>query len=354
MRDASGRLVWGALGFVLVLISLLAVAGSFFAPQAVAAELQNRSLQLSNSSAGAANVAYQVGFTIATAGALGSIDVLFCSNSPLFDDPCMAPSGFDASSATLTSQTGAAGFSVAPSSTANEVILTRPSTVAAAVPASYTFTDVTNGSAAGSYYARISTFASSDASGAATDSGGLAFALNAAIDVQAYVPPFLLFCSGNTISAFDCGTAAGDFIDLGDFSADKTSSGTTQLVVATNGQSGYDITANGTTLESGNNEIPELDQPAAAQPGAGQFGINLRANTNPAVGASPAGPGSGGPVNGYDTPNQFKYHSGDSIAASPHADDYRKYTISYIVNIAHGQPVGVYASTFTYVATANF
>lgn len=354
MSRASGKVLFGSLATSFVVVSLLVGAGPLFLRQASAAELLNRSVRLSDGTAGAANVTYDVGFTTATVGAIGSITIEFCANSPLFQDPCTAPSGFDASSTTLSAQSGVTGFSVSPSSTANEIILTRPSTVAAATAASYTFDGIANASVVGSYYARLSTYASTDASGTATDIGGLAFALNAAIDVRAYVPPFLLFCSGNTISAFDCDTATGDFLDLGNFSADKTSSGTTQLVAATNGQNGYNISVSGTTLESGNNVISPLNSATAARPGTGQFGINLHANTSPAVGSDVTGPGHGAATSGYDTANAFEYHSGDVIASSPHADDYRKYTISYIVNIAHDQPVGIYASTFTYVAVANF
>jgi hypothetical protein len=340
--------------FVLMVVLLSVGAGLILMGRTSAAELAPRSLELSDSTAGATNVTYQTAFTLATAGAVGSISIEFCSNSPLLTDPCTAPNGLDVSGAVLTNQTGATGFSISSSSTANDIILTRPSTVNAAVSASYTFSSITNPSADGSHYGRFLTYASSDASGPSTDTGGVAFALNAAVDVNAVVPPFLLFCSGNTIAAFDCNAAVGNYLDLGDLSATHAGAGTSQLLVATNGQSGYGISVKGTTLESGNNVLRALTAPTTSQPGTSQFGINLRANTNPTVGANPTGPGTGAPTANYDAANEFTYNANDLIARATQPEDYRKYTVSYLANITTSQPVGIYASTFTYVALANF
>lgn len=339
-------------GALLVVVAA-GVAPAFFS-RAAAAELSPRSIELSDSTTSAANTTYDVSFTLATPGALGSISIEFCSNSPLQTDPCTAPAGFDASTASLTSQAGATGFSISSNSTANDIILTRPSTVSGAVAVSYTFAGITNPSAAGSFYGRLQTFASSDASGPATDIGGVAMALNAAVRVNATVPPYLLFCTGNTIAAFDCNTASGDYLDLGLLSPAHAVAGTTQLLVATNAQSGYGISVSGSTLVSGNNAIPTGSSPSPSQPGVNQFGLNLRANSNPTVGSNPTGPGTGAPTGGYDTANAFTYHSGDLIASASTSDDFRKYTVTYLVNISPSLPVGVYSSTFTYVATASF
>ena len=130
--------------------------------------------------------------------------------------------------------------------------------------------------------------------------------------------------------------------------------GTTQFVTATNAQSGYSVYIQGNTLTSGNNVIPSLVTPTASQTGNAQFGINLRSNTNPSTGNDPTGPGNGSPVGNYNLVNRFTYNSGDTIASSSAADDFRLYTVSYIVNVDKTQPVGVYASTFTYICLANF
>ncbi len=141
---------------------------------------------------------------------------------------------------------------------------------------------------------------------------------------------------------------------MGEFSSVHPNSGQSQLVTATNAQSGYNISVSGTTLESGNNIIPPMKTAGVPQPGVSQFGINLRANANPSVGANPSGPGHGAPTANYDQPNVYHYADGDVIVTSNFADDYRKYTVSYLVDVSHAQPAGVYASTFTYTALANF
>ena len=109
----------------------------------------------------------------------------------------------------------------------------------------------------------------------------------------------------------------------------------------------------GTSMTSGSNVLPALAG-APSQEGDAQFGINLRANSDPIIGEDPTGPGSGGVTVGYNAPNLFRFQSGDAIATTSNPDDYRKYTVSYIVNVDENQPGGVYSTTLTYVALANF
>jgi hypothetical protein len=315
--------------------------------------LPQRSLLLLDSLPGA-TTSYTVSFTIATPATLGSISITFCSNDPLLTDPCDAPAGFDISGATLSAQTGETGFGIGSGTTANQLILTRPAAASSAQPVSYTLDNVVNPSSAGSYYARLQTFSSTDASGAETDHGGLAFAINTGVSISAKVPPYLLFCGGVSIPSFDCSTASGNYINFGDFSPTSTSSAQTQLLIATNAESGYAIDYGGTTLTSGNNVIPALATADVSRPGVSQFGFNLRANQDPAIGQDPQGPGAGGVLAGYDQPNLYKFVANDAVATAATTSDYKEYTISYIANISSSQPAGVYASTLTYVALANF
>lgn len=353
MRQLSGKIVSAAVTCLLVIV-LLGGAGPILTQKALAATLTSRSLEMSSSLAGAAGVTYKASFTIATAGTLGSIQVEFCSNSTFPDESCTAPAGLDASNAALVSETGVSGFSLSPNSTANNLILTRPPAFNGAVAASFRFDNITNPTNKGSYYARLLTYPTNDASGPYTDFGGLAFALNPLVNVSVQVPPYLTFCTGNTITGTDCSTAAGDYIDLGEFTPTHTSSGSSQFVVATNAQNGYNVSMSGTTLESGNNVIPAMPITRGPQPGVSQFGINLRANTNPLVGANPSGPGVGTPTTNYNQSNVYQYSDGNVISGSSAADRLRKYTVSYIVDVRSGQPAGIYVSTFTYTALGNF
>jgi hypothetical protein len=354
MRPIANKFSSGLIVLVLIMVSLLLGVGSFYSSKASAAYLGTRFLELSDNNAGANSVTYNTSFDIATVGTIGSIEIEFCSNSTFISDPCTAPAGLDATGATLAGQSGVTGFSISGASTANNIILTRTAAAAGTVTADYVFKNMKNPSSEGSYFVRLTTYPTEDASGAPTDHAGIAFAINPGVGVSITIPPYLLFCVGVTISGTDCSTTTGDFVDLGDFSSSATSSGQSQMVVATNGKSGYSISANGTTLESGINSIPAVQPSAPAIPGISQFGINLRANSKPVIGANVTGPGHGDPTFNYDQSNIYYYKDGDTIATATAPEDLRKYTVSYIVDVNSSQPVGIYASTYTYVALANF
>jgi hypothetical protein len=178
--------------------------------------------------------------------------------------------------------------------------------------------------------------------------------INAGFTVNATVPPYLLFCVGTTIPNFNCSSASGAYVDFGFLTPDHTADAETQLLAATNAQNGYNIRPLGTTMTSGNNIIPALATDTPSQTGVSQFGLNVVADQQPSVGADPAGPGVGTAAPGYNVPNQYRFNSGEAIAQSAHADDFRRYTTSYIVNVSKVQAAGVYASTLTFVCLANF
>lgn len=339
---------------VFVVASLLLTGAKLlFSAKVYGAELSTRSLQLSDSIAGAHDITYNSSFTLATAGSLGSISFEFCSNSPFISDACTAPFGFDALNVAMTNQSGITNFNLSPNSTVNDIIITRPSTPVSAIPVSYTFSQLVNPTNNGSYYLRISTYPTTDASGAPTDTGALAFSINKNINVSAQVPPYLLFCTGVTIGGFDCSASTGNYVDYGELTADHTSAAVNQMLAATNAQSGYNIHLSGTTLTSGNNIINAMSG-QTSQPGQSQFGLNLRTNSVPQVGQDVQGSGTGSVASGYNVPNHYRFNSGDLLASSTHADDWRKYTVSYVVNVGSDQPGGVYVATMTYVCLANF
>ena len=342
--------------FALFLLALLVAVFSIFSGRhtVFAADLTQRAIKTSNNVATRANVIYELSMGYASTGPIGSVLIEFCIEGPLVGEPCSQPAGFDASAVTLTAQTGATGFTVFSGSTVNEIILTRPpAAISAGTSATYTLSGIQNPSNNGTLYARVLTFASSDASGPYTDSGGLALAISPAPTIQAQVPPFLLFCLGESITAFDCSSATDPFSDVGTLGPLVTGAAQSQLVVATNGAGGYSLWVLGGTMTSGNNTLPAMAG-GASQKGVSQFGINLVANTAPIVGQDVVGPGVATISPGYDTQNQFRYQSGDTLVTAPTPADFNKFTVSYIVNVANGQPGGVYATTLTYIVLANF
>lgn len=322
---------------------------------AQAALLQLRSVQLSDPTAGEQEVTYKFTFTTSTSGPLGSIMFKFCSNY-MYEptDPCIQPTGFDTSAASLNTSSGVTDFGLQTPPPTSELLLTRPvATIVAPQELSYEFTHITNPADIGSYYVRIATYASTDGTGPETDFGNVVFVTNADITITTEVPPYLLFCTGVTIDGFNCGTAEGGFISFGELSTVTTRSATSQMLASTNAPYGYSITLAGSTMTAGNNEIPPMTG-SPSRPGTSQFGLNARFNTGPSVGIDPVGPGLTEPSAPYNTPNQFRFQNGEIIASSGTTDDYRKLTVSYIVNRSVGQPPGKYVATISYICLANF
>jgi hypothetical protein len=99
-----------------------------------------------------------------------------------------------------------------------------------------------------------------------------------------------------------------------------------------------------------------MASPAGSVQNSQQFGINLVANTTPAIGANKSGTGSGIPTAGvYDTADQFKFNpSGEVVASATAATNTNTFTTSYIANINAVTAAGAYSTVLTYTATANF
>jgi len=341
---------------VFILVLLLAFASLLNkTPQVQAAGLSSRFNQISSSSISAV-ASYLFGFNYTdNSTQVGSVVFEFCSNDPLLSSPCTVPTGLDVSGAALAVQTGFTGFVIdSADTTANKLVIARPGAAApSAGQSTYRFNNITNPDSAGSYYVRLSTHSSLNGSGALIESGGLVFAILPTFNVVTEVPPYLAFCAAISLSGLDCSSASNFAIDFGELSTSSTSSGSSQFVVATNAGSGYSVTIDGPTMTSGSNIIPALSTPSASNTGSSQFGINLRANSTPSVGADPSTGGSGNPTANYNSANQFQYVPGDIIASSS-AVDSKKYTVSFITNIASDQAAGYYATTLSFICLANF
>ncbi len=324
-------------------------------PQASALTLLDTRYDLISTSAASANATHLIGFKITDPTTVGSIEFEFCSNNPLPATPCTAPTGFSASGVTLATQAGETGFGLHPNSTVNKIVLTRFPIAPTGNPASYKFTGIVNPGGAGSYYVRLRTFSSVDATGSDIQEGGLVFAIVNGVSVSAEVPPYLTFCAGVTITGIDCSSVNSFFIDMGEFRPSNTTRATSQFMIATNAQSGYTVTISGTTLTSGNNIIPAIAGASGPVVGTSQFGINLRANTNPTIGAEPAGPGVNAAIAAaYNNPNSYHYQTGETLVSSTNSDDFRKFTVSYMTDVSSGQAPGYYTTTLSFICLANF
>jgi hypothetical protein len=340
------------LKYVIVGYALAVLVGICLLPAATvqADQLIERSLDISTPLVSAVGN-YEFTFTLPDTTNIGAISFLFCTE-PLQGQPCIAPSGLDASHAVLTQQSGETGF-VIYSQNANYIQLERPPAPGHNEQLQYTFSNITNpASPTQTYFVRILTFPTFDGSGPFIDFGTVATATSTGVYINTIVPPILDFCVGITIPG-NCTTASGYFIQLGDFSTLKTSAASSMMEAGTNAISGVVITVNGATMTSGNYVINNLTSQTPSTIGTSQFGINLRANTNPVIGNDPAG-GSTVLALAYDVPNQYQFNDGDLVAYSPTTTNLVKLTVSYIVNISKLQTVGIYDTTITYICTASF
>lgn len=336
-----------------ILVAALIVASPLLLQVANASTLPSRSVTISDSAPSAVNT-HRYNFTIETVGSVGSIEFEYCTNSPEIGAFCNVPSGMDVDNAVLSSQSGETGFSIDNANTTpNRLVITRPAGLTSAIPVSYTFDNVTNHIQPRlTIFVRISTFASTDATGPRSDSGAVAYSTTGGISVSGFVPPYLTFCVG-VVVALNCANAIGTSLDFGEFSTNQPRFLTSQFSVATNDPAGYAATLAGTTMTSGNNTINPLNSPQSSQPGTSQFGMNLRSNSNPAVGANPSGGGASTIAANYNVPNQFVFIN-QVITSSTLPTDYNLFTASYIVNISDAQNPGIYSTTLTYIATAAF
>jgi hypothetical protein len=301
-----------------------------------------------------ATTSYTVGFEYNTITTVGSIDMLFCSD-PIPTDPCNPPAGLNVANAILSSQSGETGYSISRISP-NHIVLSRTPTMVGSEMSNYTFSNIVNPTdTSQSFSIRLSDYASTDASGPIIDLGSILGQVTPTLTLEAQVPPILIFCLGQQVSQ-DCSQVTGtDYTNLGDLQPDATLTTTSQMAVGTNASSGYTITVNGTTLSAGNNGITPIPTATPSIPGINQFGLNLVANTQPAIGNDPDGASNNAQLgSNYGIPNEFAYNDGDVVASAPNVSLVKRYTVSYIVNSAANLSPGVYTTTITFVCTGRF
>lgn len=346
--------------FIQIALAILVALFAIGMPRvAEAAQITGRSITLSSSAGAATGVTYSLAAAAlpTTGTAVKSVGVQMCTAA---SGACSTPSGFSASSSTLSSQPtglGAASGWTVNAGTAGELRIvnaanaTTPSGAVAIV-----WGGVANPTANNTtFYARITTY--SDAGWTTPlDSGTVALSTAQQITVTASVDETLTFCTGTSITGQNCGTVAGSSVALGALSTTGTGSGTSVMAASTNAATGYTISINGTTLTSGGNTIDAITTGAGAtsSQGSEQFGINLRDNATPNVGADPSGAGSFTYGTGYGTVDSFKFVTGNTVVSQAAAANASTYTVSYIANIAGTTEPGSYSATFTYIATANF
>lgn len=348
------------------------VSTALVAQPAQAAQVTSRSLAL-GSATPSATTTNLFTFIVPTTASIGSIGFEYCTTASGTCTSSAATTGVS-TSATLTDQSGATGFTLG-GNTANTTYITRTAaSITGGTTLSYTLSNVVNPSTATAttFFVRITTYTGTDGSTGPTDTGTVAASTAAAIVLTGTMPESLIFCTGGTVgttsSIPDCSTATTGAVSFNQlFSPTDTATATSQMAASTNAASGYVITVNGSTLTSGGNTIPAMPATAPGVRGTGQFGLNLRLNTTAtstvAVGAEVAAAPNGTSLRGqadtdYNVVDSFKFVTGNSVARSNNTvagpTNAQIFTVSYIVNVAGNQASGTYTSTLTYICTATF
>ena len=144
---------------------------------------------------------------------------------------------------------------------------------------------------------------------------------------------------------------------FGSFSSTAAATATASFVVTNYTSYGYIVQVEGAPPSNGSHQIDPILTSDTSQVGTEQFGINLVANTSPSsVGSNPDNgiSGFGEIATGYDTPNQYQFNSGDTIAQAPKSSGETIYTITYLVNVEALTPGGQYSSNQTLVVVGTY
>ena len=145
--------------------------------------------------------------------------------------------------------------------------------------------------------------------------------------------------------------------DFGPFSAAVATTSTTTFEVINYTSYGYIVQVYGNPPRNGSFEIDAMSSTGPSQTGTEQYGINLVANTSPvSLGANPDNGqfGNGAASTNYDTPNNYRYVSGETVANAPEPSGKTIYTISYIINAAALTPGGQYTANQTIIVTGTY
>jgi hypothetical protein len=339
-------------------------AVTFVQPISAAGAFSVESLTLSNPGVSAgATVTYTFTFKVATtATIIQSFEAKACTTAA---GACTTPAGF-VNTSSLNQPTGlgdASGWT-ANNATAGALRLVKSgdASTPSASSSTVTFTNVTNPTSVGTFFMRMTSF--SDAAWTTPiDSGNTTSSIVNAITVTATIDETLTFCVYN--SGGTCADTSTTPVGLGTLSIASTKTGTSKMDAATNAAGGLSITYYGDTLKNiGAQSIAAIGNTATTSNiGTSQFGINLAANTTPAVGSAPSG-GSVVATAPYDglagNVNKFAYVVSTATTPQPIASsgglpsNSTTMTISYIANITGSQAAGNYSTVVTYICSATF
>jgi hypothetical protein len=356
--------VVGALLLALILPSIVS-----------AAQLTERSIELSSSSKSAPGVTYKVNFTPTTTA--GAVLVDFCENSPLIGEECDVPAGFSFTTGGSVARLGSA---------TNTAIVTQAITATAT---SVTISGITNPSTVGPLYARIITYADADA--AATyvadqasnvnrlDEGGAAISITDTIGVSGAVLESMSFCVSGAVIADGCtGTIQAPTLKLGQQVGSAfalvpgvVSEGSIYTQISTNALKGAVVSLKSSTTGCGglvragaaNCDIaPALNTGIATNSATAKFGVKTVAATDGTNASGTYQPFSGS----IYSPTAFalQYVDANEGVTSPYGSLFldtagapvnnKNMQLTFGATVTNQTPAGLYSADLSLIATGKF
>lgn len=383
IKGASHRIVYAAVGLFVV----LAVGLGLSSLGASAAQVEERSVQLSNSSKSATNVNYRVTFTPAEEASAFVLE--FCANTPIIGQECTAPAGFNASEAVVSATTPTPGFTVN-SKTANRVVVAND--LVGGTPAVVDIEGFVNPTAAGAMYVRIVTFDSVENAGSSTstnlagsvDQGGAAVSITDTIGVSGTVLESLTFCASQQAINDQCETTVAPTLRLGEQVGDTValqpgvlSEGNMFVQLSTNAVGGAVVRLKSTAINCGGlvrvgaeagecHILPALDTGINVANNDAKFGVRTAAATD-TTGMSNA-TGSLAPVEGSNYNNEafaLNFAEGNmtgitSTFGDPFLDtagapaSHKNMQLTFGASINNNTPAGTYSTDISLIAVGTF
>lgn len=370
-----------------IMAAAFAVLLSTIVPALVfAAQVTERSIQLSNSSVSATNVTYTVNFK-SVSGA-GAFVVDFCGNTPLLGEACTSPAGFSATSVASTTS----GFTSVAALDANTVRVT--GTIAADTAISVALTGITNPNTAGPLYARVVTYtnqtdangytsANPDAVGNHIDDGGVALSITSTVGVSGAVLESMTFCVSKAVPTQDCGGVTAPTLELGEdvgggviaLSPSTISTGDIYTQLSTNAASGAVVRLKSNALSCGG--LLRAGAPTACDiapalvggnitAGQAKFGVRAAAATDPTGSGTPNGTFQVASGATYNASTYELKYAADNLSGvtSTYGDplldtnnlpiNNRNMQLTFGVSVSNSTPAGKYSADLSLIATGKF
>lgn len=382
MSTLTQKLKRNAYGAAAILLTAAITIPNVLVGTVSAAQVTERSIQMSSSTPSASGQTYKVKFDLATTGQVQGIVVDFCDESPLIGGACTLPTGMTlgttVASATVDTVADSGTWTAAIEDT-SAVALQNATTGLNTSGETFEveLSGFTNPSTTGTFYARIMTYGTAshvdtyvstnpNVGGTRVDEGGVALSTAAEINVSAAVMETLTFCVSAAAPDPDCTNTTTPSLALGHgsplaidstavdvagayFQLSTNASGNTIVNMRTGNVSGG--------LDSGANTIPAVNDPTTPQAivaGTEEFGVRVQNGTGGTgtVTAASAYAGGAGEYNMRTAQASGTY--GDTIANATGPTGSMNVPLTFAATASSTTAAGIYTADITLIATSSY